>query len=616
MKTKSGILAGLTASAAFLQFFSCSEKPHEKPNILWIVSEDNTILLNCYGDTFATTPNLDKLASQGILNRNAFVTFGVCAPSRSTIITGMYPPCTGTQNMRSNFSLPPHLRFYTEYLREQGYYCVNRAKEDYNTPKPEGAWDESGSKADYHNRMEGQPFFQVINLQISHESNIHKWSDSLVHDPAKVKLPPYHPDIPEFRHDWAQYYDKVTEMDRQAGEILDQLEKEGLAENTIVFYYADNGGVLGRSKRFVYDSGIHIPLIVRIPKKFRYLAAEKPGTRTDRLVSLVDLAPTMLNITGIKIPDYMQGFAFLGPDQKPPREYIYAFRDRMDEKYDMVRAVRDKEFKYIRNYMPHRISGQYLEYLWLAPSMRAWEKAYREGKCNEAQSAFWEPRQPEELYNTVSDPYEVRNLAGDPSFEQVLVRMRRIHTDWMLANYDTGLIPEAMMIENAGTMPPYEFIRQSSVPYEKIFRTASLASSAGEHNLQELVSLLSDPYPAVRYWAATGCLILGTRALPARDALLAALKDSSVNVRIVTAEILYGLGEKKAALKILSEALSHPVKMARVTAFGALDQIGDDAEALVPVLEKLYQGRINDQPTTEYDVRCARTLIQKYKKQK
>lgn len=610
MKTGSVILTGLAVGTALVPFVSCNRNQvQEKPNILWIVSEDNTVLLNCYGDSFATTPNLDKLASQGILYKNAFVTFGVCAPSRSTIITGMYPPCTGTQNMRSMFSLPPDVRFFTQFLRDQGYYCVNRAKEDYNTTKPEGAWDESGNQASYKNRKDGQPFFQVVNIQISHESNIHVWSDSLRHDPAMVKLPPYHPDLHEFRHDWAQYYDKIEDMDSQVGEILSQLEKDGLAENTIVFYYADNGGVLGRSKRYVYDSGTHIPLIIRIPEKYRKLAKEKPGTQTDRLVSLVDLAPTMLNITGLPIPDYMQGQAFLGPDQKPPRDYVYLFRDRMDERYDLVRAIRDKQYRYIRNYMPHRISGQYLEYLWKAPSMRAWEKAYRDGRCNPAQSAFWERKAPEELYDITNDPHEINNLAKDPAYAGVLGRMRNVHNEWMLTNYDTGLIPEAMMIKNTERLSPYEWIRQPQVNYEKIFRTAVMVSDGDEKNMDEIIGLLSDPEPVVRYWAATGCAILGEKAGQAKQALLSCTKDAYVSVRIATAEALYYLGEKNTALDVLKEALSDPVKMARVHAFNVLDLMGKDAEALVPAVEKIYEGLINDQPTTEYDVRSARYFL-------
>ena len=261
--------------------FSCGQKDtnqlaSDPPNFLWIVSEDNGPFFGCYGDPFATTPTLDKLATEGVLYENAFANAPVCAPARSTIITGMYPPSMGTQNMRSTYPIPESIKFFPQYLREAGYYCTNNSKEDYNMPKPEGVWDESSRKAHYKNRGEGQPFFAIFNVTISHESSIHKSipNDSLRHDPAEVKLPPYHPDTPEMRHDWAQYYDKVEDMDARMGEILQELEDAGLTDNTIVAYYSDHGGVIARSKRFVYESGTHVPMIWRFPDKYAHLATQ------------------------------------------------------------------------------------------------------------------------------------------------------------------------------------------------------------------------------------------------------------------------------------------------------------------------------------------------------
>jgi N-sulfoglucosamine sulfohydrolase len=427
----------------------------DPPNFLWIVSEDNGPFLGCYGDAFATTPTLDKLATEGILYENAFANAPVCAPARSTIITGMYPPSMGTQNMRSTYPIPESIRFFPQYLREAGYYCTNNSKEDYNMPKPEGVWDESSRQAHYKNRAEGQPFFAIFNVGISHESSIHKSipNDSLRHDPAKVTLPPYHPDTPEMRHDWAQYYDKIEDMDARMGEILQELEDAGLADNTIVAYYSDHGGVIARSKRFVYESGTHVPMIWRFPEKYSHLAPGNPGDRTDRLVSFIDLAPSMLSLAGIDLPDYMQGKAFLGPQEAPPRDYVHLFRGRMDERMDKVRAVRNKKFRYIKNYMPHRIYGQYIEYLWRAPSCRSWEETYLAGDCNEAQSAFWEEKPAEELYDVSEDPWEVNNLANDPAYEDILRQMRGETDRWMSEIIDTGLMPEGEMSTRNQEMP-------------------------------------------------------------------------------------------------------------------------------------------------------------------
>ena len=402
--------------AAFLMIDACQQKKPAKPlrpNILWIVSEDNSPFLGCYGDTFATTPVLDSLAKSSILYENAFAAAPVCAPTRSTLITGMYANSLGTENMRSDYPIPEFIKFYPKYLKAAGYYCTNHAKKDYNTIDQPEAWDESSNKPPTDNRKPGQPFFHIINLGVSHESSVHDsipW-DQLRHDPTKVPIPAYHPRTPEMEHDWAQYYDKVEDMDTQVGQILKQLSDDGLADSTIVFYYSDHGGVLGRSKRFMYESGTRVPLIIHFPKMYQNLAPSAPGTRTDRIVSFVDFAATLLSLAGVPVPEYMQGKAFLGPEQQAPREYAYNFRGRMDERMDLSRAVRDKQYRYIRNYMPHRIYGQYMEYLWRAPSMRSWEREYKAGHLNAIQSKFWEPKPAEELFDVKADPDNVHNLA-------------------------------------------------------------------------------------------------------------------------------------------------------------------------------------------------------------
>ena len=341
--TKRHFLKTSLTGAACLSFTSSMSAGQEthRPNILWITSEDNSPLLGCYGDTFATTPNLDRFATEGIVFENAFANVPVCAPTRFTILTGMNACSMGTQHMRSRYDIPPFIRPYTRYLQNAGYYCTNRSKTDYNYATDDKShWDECSREAHYKNRRPGQPFFAVFNITVSHESSIHNQQPRTRHDQAQLHLPPYHPDTPEIRQNWAQYYDKVEDMDSQVGEILDELEKSGLAGDTIVFYYSDHGGVICRSKRFVYDSGTHVPMIVRFPDKYRHLAPGKQGSRTDRLVSFVDLAPTVLSLAGIEIPGHMQGEAFLGDRSKPKREYVYLFRGRMDERYDMMCVVR------------------------------------------------------------------------------------------------------------------------------------------------------------------------------------------------------------------------------------------------------------------------------------
>jgi N-sulfoglucosamine sulfohydrolase len=593
-----------------LNFNAHSQSPEQRPNLLWIVSEDNSPFLGAYGDTFATTPHLDHFASQGILYKNAFATAPVCAPSRSTLITGTYPSSLGTQHMRSNYTLPSFVKFFPRYLREAGYYTSNNAKKDYNTIDQPEAWDESSQAATYENRKSGQPFFSVFNIGISHESQLHKSIPvaSLHHDPEKVPVPPYHPRTPEMKHDWAQYYDKIEAMDEQAGKILEALEESGLSENTIVFYYSDHGGVLGRSKRFMYESGLHVPLIIRFPEKYAHLAPGKPGSTTDRIVTFVDFAPTILSLAGIEPPAYMQGKAFLGKVQTTSNQYAYAFRGRMDERLDMARSVRDNKYRYIRNYMPHKIYGQYLEYLWKAPSMASWESAYRAGELNEAQSAFWKSKPAEELYDVEADPHNIHNLAGQDQYQNVLLRMRAANSKWMLNVKDVGFIPEPMMLEIAKKVPLYDYARSRQYPLEKIMETAEIASSKDSAFLDELKKRLQDKNPVVRYWAATGCTILSKEAMPARDALTKLLKDPEISVRIAAAESLYLLSEKEKALPVLREALKSHNLMARVQALNVLEGMGNDAQPLLADIKMVYKDQVKD---GDYDVRAAKRIVEK-----
>jgi N-sulfoglucosamine sulfohydrolase len=602
-----GILLG------FVAFTSYAQNSDDRPNILWIVSEDNSPFIGAYGDAFATTPNIDQFAAEGVLYTNAFATAPVCAPSRSTLITGMYPSSMGTQHMRSSYPAPDFVKFFPRYLREAGYYTSNNSKKDYNTIDQPEAWNESSPTATYKNRDEGQPFFSVFNIQVSHESHVHTSipEADLKHDPDKVPIPPYHPATPEMKHDWAQYYDKIQDMDAQAGKLLKELAEAGLSENTIVFYYSDHGGVLGRSKRFMYESGLHVPLIIRFPEKYAHRAPGKPGSTTDRIVTFVDFAPTILSLVNINPPAYMQGTAFLGQAAGEPRDYAFAFRGRMDERFDMVRSVRDKRYRYIRNYMPHKIYGQYLEYLWKAPSMGSWEQAFREGKLNTIQSAFWKPKPSEELYDVEADPHNVNNLAGQAAYDEVLIQLREANRDWMLANKDVGFIPEPMMQEIAKRQSVYAYARSGEYPLAKIMETAELASSKDPADLPLLARRLHDANPVVRYWAVIGHTVLSDHVKDNKGALAKLLKDPEVSVRIAAAEAIYEIGEKKDALSTLRAALKSDNLMARVQALNVLENMGQDARPALGDIRMLLKDNVKD---GDYDVRAAHRIIEKIEK--
>ena len=618
MKTATLKVPLLICSTAFPVIQGCKESiPEQLPNILWLVSEDNSPFLGCYGDMFATSPNLDRLASEGFLYTHAYANAPVSAPTRNTILTGVYACSSGQQHQRSQYDKSDVIRCYSEFLREAGYYCTNNSKTDYNINPAQttGIWDESSNNAHYKNRKPGQPFFAVFNCGITHESNIHNWmpTEKLRHDPQKVKLPPYHPDTEEIRHDWAQFYDAIEDMDAWVGELLQELEKSGEAENTIVIYYGDHGGILPRGKRFLYETGTRVPFIVRVPEKYKYLyPAKKPGTKVDRLVSFVDLAPTLLSIIGTKIPDWMQGYAFLGKQKTTDPQYAFLFRGRMDERYDISRSLRDKKYRYIRNYMPHRIYGIRNNYQWLAPSMRSWEQEYLAGQCNAVQSIFWNPKPAEELYDTENDPWEIDNLATDPTYRVTLERMRAAHNALVSDILDTGFIPESEYEIRCKEMSLYDYMREANLPYSKILETANLASNGDRNNLERLCELLQNDESIIRYWAAIGLLILKDDATSAIPQLKKVLDDPSPDVATVAAEALYYLGEKELAIDLILKTLEHSNACARNFALNTLEYTGENSMKVQKAIIDLEEKSKDDTDPMRFDLWTISWLKEKW----
>ncbi len=577
-----GIACPLTAADP-----TASAAAVDRPNILWIVSEDNGPYLGCYGDEFANTPRIDGLAKQGVLYRNAFANAPVCAPNRSTIITGCYASSLGTLHMRSTNRLPEAVRMFPHYLRQAGYYCSNNSKTDYNfAPVNKDAWN-AMTGGHYRNREPGQPFFSVFNIGTSHESSLHKSKVLPKHLESKLPLPPYHPDTPEIRSNWVEYYDIITRMDAQVGQILDELERDGLADSTIVFYYADHGGILTRSKRFLYDTGVHIPMVARFPTRFQHLAPGKAGTETDRLVSCVDLAPTVLSLAGLEVPQVMQGQAFLGKHAAEPREYVHTFRGRMDERYDMMRGVHDKQFNYIRNYMPHRVYGQHLNYLWIMPATRSWEQVYKAGKANAAQRAFWEPKPTEELYDTSADPWEVNNLASDPKYQETLERMRAANRAHLLQVRDAGFLPEGEMLSRAGDGSIYDMTHDANrYPLEQLISAAETATGRLGPDSEPLVTMLASKDAGIRYWGAVGCIIHRPFADETKSAVRKCLLDPSPDVRIAAAEAVAVGGHPDQALPVLKAALQDPNPKVALHAINVLQESVSNAGTLLPAVEQ------------------------------
>jgi arylsulfatase A-like enzyme len=567
----------------------------ERPNILWLTSEDHGPHMGCYGDTYATTPNVDALAAKSLRYAKCWSNAPVCAPARTTLISGLYPPSTGGEHMRSMVPFPAGMKMYPQHLREAGYYVTNNAKEDYNLSKPGEVWHESSKKSHWKNRAAGQPFFAIFNSEKSHESKIRAKPHTAVHDPAKVRVPAYHPDTSEVRKDWAQYYDGVSAADADAGERLRELEAAGLVEDTIVFYYADHGSGMPRNKRWPYNSGLHVPLVVFIPEKFKELRPPdyKSGGVSDRLVSFVDFAPTVLSLAGIEPPKTMQGFAFLGKFQAPPQPFLYGFRGRMDERLDGVRSVTDGRFVYVRNFRPDKIYGQYLNYMWQTPTTGVWERMYKEGKLNAAQSIFWKTKPAEELYDLTTDRDEVQNLAAASEHRATLDKMRAALRSHEVRIRDVGLMPEGEMHRRSAGTTPYDLAHDPKFPFARIYEVAELASSLRSEDTPALTAALADADSAVRYWGVLGLSMRGADAVKGAHAELTnCLADASPDVRIAAAEALgrYGApADLERVLPLLAQAAdaSKTDVLTAMAALNALTALGDKAAPIAAAVKAL-----------------------------
>jgi len=612
------------------------EVPRERPNILWITSEDNSpYFVGCYGNSFATTPNIDKLASEGFMYTHAYAAHAVCSPTRNSIITGVYANSNGNIPMRSDYATSSLVHTYPEYLHQAGYYCTNNSKTDYNsgTIDDKAIWDESSRTAHYKNRPEGKPFFAIFNLMQSHESSVNRWQGTPVgklhHKPEDVTLPPYIPDSPQARYDWAVYFDAVEQMDSVVGTLLKELDESGLADNTIVFYYSDHGGVLPRSKRFMYETGTRAALVIRIPEKYKKLyPAEKPGDVVDRLVNFADLPPTLCSLAGVPVPAYMQGEAFLGEQKTRDPRYVYMARGRMDERYDNSVAVADHKYRYIHNYMPFRPAMQFLRTLFGIPSTMTWYDEFKAGETNAIQTAPFLERPAEELFDLEMDPWNVNNLAGVPAYQDVLERMRQAEKDWRTEIRDALLIPEDEYTyysgENSKYKSMYDYMHSDDCPFDKLMEASELATLGGPKDINTYLEYLKNKNSGIRYWGVTGLLLLKEQARSAIPALKLAAYDRAGSVATLAAEALYRLGEKDEALKAYINILNDKDKYDysdRNWALNSIDIIDewDHNNIATPKLTKAIKDLVeyrNENPMSGsvagYEMRTAPYILQSW----
>jgi len=523
----------------------------DKPNFVWILSEDNSIhYLNHFFEGGAETPNIETMAAEGLTFNNAFSNAPVCSVARTTLITGCYAPRIGTQFHRKSVTaaMPEGLRMFPAYLRDAGYYTTNNAKTDYNAKASGGVWNESSNKAHWRNRKEGQPFFHKVTYATSHEGQLHFSENKMKStktqtDPASVTLAPYHPDTPTFRYTYATYHDKIKAIDVQVGKVIDQLRKDGLLENTFVFYFGDHGGVLPRGKGYAYESGLHVPLVVRIPDKWQSLVDVKRGARTDGFVSFIDFGPTLLNLAGLTVPEQMDGHPFLGKGissaELAARDEVFGYADRFDEKYDLVRTLRVGDFEYVRNYQPFNFDGMQNDYRYQMAAYREWRKLFKAGKLNATQSQFFQTRPAEMLFNIAKDPHEVNDLSGDSEHKETLLKLRSRLSEIVKSMPDLSFYPEPFLAKNAIPTNAVAFGQKHKDEIASLVDLADLQLGSFEAAKEKLRAALKSDDATTRYWACIVASTFGKNATPLTEVIANVAKsDKDPLVRTRAAEFL------------------------------------------------------------------------------
>lgn len=582
----------LSASAAFL-LSSCTDREQEKPNILWITCEDISPAWGCYGDSVAATPQIDALAQDGYIFTRAYSNAPICAPARSTLISGMYATSLGTQNLRSEIPMPADFKILPEYLMQNGYYTTNNSKTDYNF-SAEGRWHENSNEAHWRKREEGQPFFSVFNFGITHEGNANsqRTLDSAalvkVQKPEEMVLPPYFPGTDEFKSIMAHQYNLISLFDHEVGKLVDQLKEDGLYENTIIFVFSDHGFGLPRHKRWLYQSGTRVPFVMHVPEKYKSLVSNLEVGKTDRLTAFVDFAPTVLQLAGTDVPEQMQGVNFLGAKAKE-KLFVYGYRDRADDVYDMSRSINTGRYRYIRNFMPHKA------YIQDALIFNAEKRSYQElrrlkaaGELSAETMQMFQPKAVEELYDIQNDPYELNNLIHDPAYKDILAELSQLLTQTIIKTHDSGLLNEGEMMVRAKNTSVYEMTHDTAMFNASLYLKA--AEMVGkEKNSDVITDALNHEDPGVRFWAMHALLALDSIGSGYKDDLSKLLDDPSVPNAVLAAEILLNKFDEHPALGVLKNGLVNDYEPVALQAAIATRNTSERACDIVPFIrEEVY----------------------------
>ena len=522
----------------------------DRPNIVWILSEDNSKhYLKLFDNDGAETPRIAELAQNGLIFDHAFSCSPVCSVARTTLMTSIFAPRLGTQYHRKiePVAMPTGWQMFPALLRSAGYYTSNNSKTDYNTSSSQGVWDESSKRASWKKRPNADtPFFHMQSHAQSHESSLHFSKmqikpEKLTHDPATVSVEPRHPDTELFRYTNAYYRDRMQVIDGIVGGVIDDLKKAGVLEDTFIFYFGDHGGVLPGSKGYLREVGLHVPLVVRIPKNWRKRIEVPVGSRVDGFVSFVDFGPTVLNLAGVDVPDYVDGKPFLGEGtslaEVNQRQETFGYADRFDEKYDLVRSLRKGKWKYIRNYQAIYPDGLRNNYRYRMLAYQEWQDLHAARKLSPTQSAFFEPKPVEELYDLESDPWEIKNLASHAEHQEKLHEMRNRLTERVKKLPDLSFYPENVLVEEAANNP-IQFGEDHADEISELIDVANLSLQAFADAEEPLQTAMSSDNPWKRYWALMVCSTFGDKAAPLTETARKLTSDSNLLVRLRAAEFL------------------------------------------------------------------------------
>lgn len=588
----------LAALASIVAVPVASLRAAERPNFLVITWEDTSPHFGCYGDKLAHTPVIDKLAAEGIRFTQAYAVAGVCAPSRSAIVSARYPAGLGSHQMRSNIKVPPGLRCFPAYLRDAGYYCINPGKTDYNFTAPADTWDATDKDAAWKNRKPGQPFLAVYNFAETHQGPAQRQSTAdaqraklpkeRVVSPDQVTVPGYFPDTPGVRQQLANVINNIACGDMVTAGLLKKLRDEGLEEDTIVIFYGDHGDGIPRIKTQIYHESLLVPLVVKIPARFRRADTPAAGSAVDELVSLMDLGPTMLSLAGVKPPTGWDGRAFLGEYKQPAPSRLFAERDRIDFCWNFQRAVHDGRWHYIRDFRPDLMPRPPSKSFEISAILQDSRRLHREGKFTGPGAAWLEKTGiAEELYDTQADPRCLHNLAADPAQTDRMAAMRAALREWQVRVNDLGFLPESIQEQLSG-----KYGYPAAIPAELLAKLPDLAVAwqRGVAAQPELLAALESANGAERFWGVLGLGQLADDSV-ARQ-LHARLKDETPAVALAAAWSLHRLGKADAAsLDALRGLLRSRRPIVLLETLQIVHHIGSAAAPLKPELQRLAKTR-------------------------